>query len=215
MKKNIVFFHNSDRHWKKDKSLFKPRLRDGNLKKDTRPVFYWFSDIWFSHWPRTRDKYFYLFVKNPKKNEIELRSRSGSFDFDALLSEYVEYLQERKQKDLIDLHFNPDPKPPYKGYHEPPILMSFSEVVPDLVVHFSNERDKCGEIISSEPHKGRSICLFDKTGFPIKFTDIEEVVDIVPRIKNSYPFIQPRKSKGKFVYDDWVPMVTEKMGTWL
>mgnify|MGYP000055230328 FL=1 len=79
------------------------------------------------------------------------------------------------------------------------------------------------EIITPmNPFTKRVIKLFegpyedDLDAKPIKFTDIPELVDLIPDMGNMLPFkeIQPDED-GNYHYDDWLPMITETNGTWL
>lgn len=213
----VTFFHNSDYHWKKTPTLFQPLLREENKVKPIRPVFYWFNDMFHDHLPHL-DKYFYLFVKNPKKDKIYLRARHEGYDFNGLCKhQYDYYYKERAGKDLGSYYKNPGVK---GNYYQPSVIMSFSNKDPDLVIKFAEDEKKCkyekyGTVLYPESHKGTVIYLFDENYYPIKFTDIPEIVNIVPKINFSYPFLTPKKVNGKYVYEDWVPMITEKMGTWI
>ncbi len=205
----ITFFHNSDYDYEAFPALFKPMQRRENRKKPTRPVFYWFSNSWHSNFPNIRNKYFYLFVKNPKLDNFKLRSRHSGLDFNGLYSFYEKYLEKRKLLDLEKLY-----KDFKGGYYEPSILMSFSEVVPDLVVTFPNDKDTRGIILKPKKLEGEKIDLLTKNYRPLNFIDIPEIVSAVPKIKRSYPFIQPKKIDGRYYYKDWLPM-PGKAGFWL
>lgn len=210
----LTFFHNSLHHWKTKPSLFKPMLRGENLIKPSRPAFYWFNDKFHSNFSSV-EHYFYLFVKNPKKDKIAFRPRHVGLDFNGLcVNQYDQYQEERKAKDISKYFLNHD----YKNYSEPSIIMSFDEIEPDIVIEFADKPikdEKYGTIIFPDSHKGLKISLFDQNCYPIKFTNIPEIVDIVPKINFSYPFLIPDKVDGKYVYDDWLPMITERMGSWL
>lgn len=210
--KPLTFFHNSTYNWLEKPEHFNPRLREGNKAQDSRPAFYWFNDIWHSNFPNTRENYFYLFVKNPRLDKIEFRSRHGDGGFNDLFTYYSSYLQQRIERNLSNLYGSKD----WVGdYCEPAILMSFSTIEPDLVLHFDNPEDKSGTVIKPEGHLGKKVALFDEKFWPIKFTDNPEIVEIVPQITNSLPFVYPEKINGNYDYEDWVPMLTVKSGTWL
>jgi len=182
-KKYITFFHTSPHHIQ----LFFPQ----HIK---RPIFYWFGDCYHDLFGKDhRAEYFYLFVKNPNKDNIAFRSRSEEMGFDGLYKHYLEY-----QKHRI----------------EPAILMSFSKIIPDLALKY-DQKKKTYRVIAPIKYKGTKINLHDEKGRPKNFLEIPEVLEIVPDIKNSHPFIDAKIIHGKYTYDDWVPMVTEKMGTWL
>ena len=188
-KKYITFFHNSDSYRK----YFTHRDKD-------RHCFYWFSDSYFNHCGLY--KYFCLFVKNPKDDNIEFISRHGDCSFDGLYRNYLEFLNEREEI--------------YKkgkgGYAEPSILASFSRIEPDII---AENNGKTYIIIKPKDYKGEELKLFASRlprdindvfpadNRPVKFTEIKEVVDIVPNILNSYPFIKPSQENNKYFYNDW------------
>lgn len=208
----LTFFHNSEHCYEDRPSLFKPMLREENKGDDEmfkRPVFYWFNDSWHSNMPESREKYLYFFVKNPKKENISLRNRCGSGDFDSLYQNYVSFKNELLSRNLLDIYKNGN------GYIEPPILMSFSDIEPDLVLMFANGKDRQGVVVKPEQYKGTVITFFDDNFVPIPFINIPEIVEIVPKIKQSFPFVIPEKRSSKYIYEDWLPMITEKGGTWL
>jgi len=207
----ITFFHNSQYNYFQVPSLFQPKLREDNKLKNLRPAFYWFNDRWHSHLPKYREKYFYLFVKNPREDNIRFRSRHIEPDFNGLYAHYAEYLKERSQKNLSDLFKNGN----HKEYCEPSILMSFSDIEPDLVLSIKHYTDRCGRVVKPKEYQGMRVCLFDKEFFPIKFINIPEIVKIIPKIKESYPFLSPETKDGEYLYEDWTPLITEKMGMWI
>jgi len=184
-----------------------------NREKDTRPVFYWFCDIWHSNLPDFRSKYFYLFVKNPKDDNIKLRARHEGLDFHGLYTWYEKYLKKRNEKKFNMLFHSS--KGNWGNYCEPSILMSFSNTEPDFVLHFEKEHNRFGLMVKPKEYQGTKIYLFNKNFYPIKFTDIPEIIGIIPKIKMSYPFLTPKLVNGKYIYEDWNLMVTEKMGSWL
>lgn len=186
-KKYLTFFHNSDHQYDDyfNRELFRPRLREENRAEDLRPVFYWFSDSWHSTFPGSRDRFFYLFVKNPKESNIQLRSRHEGHDFHGLYSDYLVYLEERKTKDLSKLYGQRD----HNHYCEPSILMSFSDVTPDLMAKYDEEKD-IYVILRPESHRFQTFDLFDENKVPIPFNKIKEIASVVPNINFSHPFIE-------------------------
>lgn len=198
----LTFFHNSRFNWKETPALFRPLLREENKKELLRPTFYWFNDM-YHHYQPWIEPYFYLFVKNTKQDRIHFKSRHENQDFNSLcVHQFDEYLKERVGKKLGE-YFE---KNNLEEYSEPSIILSFDNIEPDLVIKFSGERDKYGAVIKPDTHKGMKIYLFDENHYPIKFTAIPEIIDIVPKINYSYPFITPNKMDGKYVYEDWLPM---------
>lgn len=204
MRNYLTFFHNSDFNYEEVPSLFKPRLRDDNKLENIRPAFYWFNDFWHSNFPNWRNRYFYLFIKNPQLDGIEFRSRHPGSDFNGLYAHYVDYLKERDEKHLGYMYGPPNSGE--GGYYEPSILMSYDDIIPDLMVNFSEESDRCGLIIKPEIYKGTEICFFKEDYTPIKFIEIPKLVEMVPNIKNSLPFIKPKQENNIYIYEDWLPI---------
>lgn len=187
----IVFFHHSDEHIE----VFNPRDPALLEHRGDRPLFYWFSDRYHSlYGNNSREGYFYLFFKHPPTDNIEIRARHEGLGFDSLYRAYLE-------------HKNGDAS-------EPGILMSFSKITPDLVLKY-NEKLDAHIIVNPKSHKGQVIRLFDDNNKPIPFNQIREIIQAVPQLKNSHPFIEPGVENGKYIYDDWQPMITERMGVWL
>jgi len=159
-------------------------------KEDTRPTFYWFNDRFF-HIFQDPD-YFMLFVKNPKLDKIKFRARHEGLDFNGLYEHYEVYKSGK--------------------ISEPSILMSFSDIVPSLI---AKKIGDCYKIIKPEEFKDKIFSLRDEKGNAIKFTEINLIKEIIPKIANAHPFIEPKKKEGEYIYDDWEPMITEKMGFWM
>ncbi len=192
----ISFFHRSDSY-----------IEEFNPKDDVKPSFYWFGDLCYDHISTTyRDKYFYLFVKNPKKDGIAVRARHEGLGFNSLYSHYLKYKKGRDQ----NLQKGINSLSP-----EPAILMSFSKITPDLILEFEDNHANSAVVIKPEGYKGLKITLFDNNNMPIRFTDVPEIVQILPKIRHSLPFVEPKKEKDQYVYEDWVPMITETMGMWI
>jgi hypothetical protein len=181
----LTFFHNTD-EYREEFTSQDPR----------RPCFYWFSDRYF-HFPRYNCKYFYLFVKTPKVDNIELRARHDGLDFNALYQWYIGYRSVLENKGV--------------QYAEPAILMSFSKMVPDLTIEFTGSPIREGIIKQT----GKSVKIFDDEGNAIPFNQIPEILEALPQIKESIPMVPPARENGKYIYESWNPMITEKMGSWL
>lgn len=171
----ITFFHNSDNYIEK----FTP-------KDEVRPSFYWFGDRYYNHYSiTTRFKYFYLFVKNPKKDGIELRERYEGLGFNSLYSRFLKYKKEREQNLQKGIYNWLSP--------EPGIIMSFSVIVPDLIAKFDDDIAKTCTVIKPAQYEGVRFALFDKNNVPISFIDVPEICEILPNIISSYPFVEPKK----------------------
>ena len=201
----LTFFHNSDEYREEFTS------QDNN-----RPSFYWFNDRYHNHLSLDSRcwKYFYLFVKDSSKDSIAFRSRHEDYGFHSLYEHYQDYLKERANLYTKGI-FN-------SIAYEPSILMSFSKIIPDLILEFPYENEPYGIILKPKKYVGKKVYLFDssksilsKNQMPISFIDIPEIVEIVPDIINSHPFIKPERLNGKYIYKNWVPMITEKSGSWL
>ncbi len=92
--------------------------------------------------------------------------------------------------------------------------MSFSKIIPNLALKY-DQKEKVYTVITPIEHKGTKINLHDENGKPKNFLEIPEILEIVPDIKKAHPFIDAKMINEKYTYEDWVPMITEKMGTWL
>lgn len=176
-----------------------------------RPTFYWFSDRFHDHYGYGIDNtYFYLFVKDPISSNISMRARGGTqHDFHDLYADFVLYKNEQVPKlDRGELE-----------YAEPPILMSFDRMTPELIAVYHKNTNEY-EILYPEASAKTRFRLYDvQSGskWPVgtQFTDVPELTAAVPELCNALPFQEPGYHDGRHVYDRWVPMVTEKNGTWL
>lgn len=128
-----------------------------------------------------------------------------------MYTHYLEYLEDRTNKNLKKLYGNSD----WNEYIEPAIIMSFSNIEPDLVVKFSSPKDRCGVIIKPNSYKGLKICFFETDYSPIKFINIPEIVRVIPLIKQSYPFIPTNVKSYKYIYEDWISLNTKHSEMWL
>lgn len=200
----ILLIHNSD-------MLFNT-LQPPDTK---RPNFYWYTDRFVSHIGTF--KYIYIFVINPKKDNVELRCRAEPFDFDALQRAYLHF------KDYHDGKY-----PNYKMNIETGIAMSFSKLTPTVILRATgNEEDGLKldyEIIKPSRRFGKKtvVRLFKEPyseiykDKPLRFSQIPELAELIPDIEEVLPFksIEPG-SEGKYLYEDWQAMTTHKGGTWL
>jgi hypothetical protein len=94
--------------------------------------------------------------------------------------------------------------------------MSFSDIVPDIVMYFADcNKDRFATIIEPVEFQGEKIYIFDKKFKPIPFNKDPLIKRIIPQINQSLPFVKPKKINGEYVYGNWIPMETEKNGTWL
>jgi len=199
----LLLIHNSD------------KLFDTLQPPDTkRPNFYWYTDRFVSHIGTS--KYIYIFVVNPKEDNVELRCRTEPFDFDALHKGWL-YFRDYK-----------DGKHPDKHYAESGIAMSFSKITPVVTLQATgNEKDGMKldyEIIkpSKRFSKNKVVRLFKEPyseiykDKPLRFCDIPTIAELIPDIDNVFPFRQVKRSQsGKYEYEDWLPMQTHSGGTWL
>ena len=195
----LCFFHNSESLIEE----FNPR--DPSLHRGNYPSFYWFSDSFFTHVPPP-GRYFYLFLKNPRLDYIQFRARHEGLDFHALYQAFLDYQMERD-------HYRSMGR--YDKYVEAAILMSFSTIEPDLIAEYS-ETTRLHTIIKPGDYEGSTISLFDERKIPISFIKIPLLVEMLPTILQAFPFQAPeRDERFRHLYPDWVPMITEKMGTWM
>ncbi len=200
----LLLIHNSD------------RLFDALQPPDTkRPNFYWYTDRFVSHIGTF--KYIYIFVVNPKEDNVELRCRAEPFDFDALHKGYLHFKEYHEGK-----------HPHYKMNIETGIAMSFSKLTPAVIlraVGYEEDGLKLDyEVIKPSKRFGKNtvIRLFKEPyseiykDKPLKFSDIPELAKLIPEIGDVLPFksIKPN-SDGRYVYADWQAMSTHKGGTWL
>ena len=187
---NILLFHHSD-------TLFE------SLKPptDKKPLFYWYADRWCSIFQPLQ--YLYIFAFNPKQDGIALRSRTDDQGFSDLHKQYLSY---RNYCEGIDREHN---------WSETGIVMSFDRLRPVVALKHVNGGEY--KVISPRKiiHKAK-VNFLSEDDQPIPFAQITELAQLIPRLNDTLPFkvINPN-SKGEYEYDDWVPMVTEKMGSWL
>ncbi|MDB5168999.1 MAG: hypothetical protein JWO41_355 [Candidatus Saccharibacteria bacterium] len=182
---NMLLFHNSDMLF----DSLKPPT-------DTKPLFYWYADRFCSI--LGPQKYLYFFAFNPKRDGIELRSRTEGLGFSDLHKQYLEYeaFCEGERPDIT--------------YEEAGIVMSFSEMKPVLILEFDGSGKH--KVLGA---KG-TFEIFDSQNKPIKFTALKEIVELIPDINMCLPIANPKQvSNGDYRYDDWLPMESKMNGTWL
>lgn len=195
----LTFFHCSDIY-----------LEQFSSREPGRPTFFWYSDVFHTHnLPRKTNwyKFFNLFVKNPRKDNIALRARHDIGDFHSLHQHFVNYDNERIAK-LTDWMTG-------KEYIEPGIIMSYSSITPDLTAEFENDTSPFCVVVKPDKYKGLRIRLMDDNRVPIHFLKIPELIEIVPPIVQSHPFIEAKQADRLFIYEDWMPIVTDMNGTWI
>ena len=201
---NLFFFHTTDDYIETFDPQYSPMNKDTN--PPARPLFYWFSNVYFKY---LGDKYLYLFIINPKKQGVAVRNRAeNERQFDGLWNQYQDFQLRKRDKKI--------------KYNEPPIIMSFAKLKPSLTLkHLGN-----GVFTVMTPVKGfrffwqsknRTIKfkMLDENNQKIPFNKIEPLMQLLPELKNSLPFTEPKEENDKFVYEDWLEMVTEKNGSWL
>lgn len=199
----ILLLHNSDKLF----DTLQPT-------DDKRPNFYWYTDRFVSHIGTF--KYVYIFIINPKEDNVELRCRAKPFDFDAL------------HKDWLYFRDYQDGRHPEKHYAEAGIAMSFSKMKPTVVLRATgNENNGLKldyEIIKPTKllRKNKVVRLFKEPyseiykDKPVQFTKIPDLAELIPDIENVLPF-KPIKANvlGKYEYKDWLPMSTHENSTWI
>lgn len=200
----LLLIHNSDKLF----DVLQP-------PDDKRPNFYWYTDRFVSHIGTS--KYIYIFVVNPKEDNVELRCRAKPFDFDALHRGFLHF------KDYHD-----GKHPEYKLNIETGIAMSFSKLKPTVILRATGNEDEMlkldYEVVKPSRRFGKKtvIRLFEEPytdiyiNKPISFAEIPELSKLIPNIENTLPFkmIEPN-SNGEYIYDGWQAMTTHKGGTWL
>lgn len=197
-------------------------IHNSNMLFDTlqppdnkRPNFYWYTDRFVSHIGTF--KYIYIFVVNPKEDNVELRCRAEPFDFDALHKGFMHFKEYHQGK-----------HPHYKMNIESGIAMSFSKLTPSVILRATgNEEDGLKldyEIIKPSKRFGKKtvIRLFKEPyneiykDKPVRFSDIPELAKLIPEMEDTLPFKSIKQNADdKYTYDDWLPMSTHKGGTWL
>lgn len=199
----LLLIHNSDK-------LFDALQPPDNM----RPNFYWYTDRFVSHIGTS--KYIYIFVVNPKEDNVELRCRTQPFNFDALHKDWL-YFRDYK-----------DGKYPEKHYAEAGIAMSFSKLTPAVILQATgNEEDGLKldyEIVKPSKRFGKNkvVRLFKEPyneiykDKPLKFSDIPELAKLIPAIEDVLPLkaVEPN-SDGKYEYADWLPMSSHNGSTWI
>ncbi|MFZ3009947.1 MAG: hypothetical protein WA030_02930 [Candidatus Microsaccharimonas sp.] len=210
----LILLHNSDRLF----TAHKPP------DDSTRPFFYWYSDRFVSF--QGTQKYLYIFVIDPKKDDVQLRSRTRTRDFDGLHKDFLHY------KAWIEGSHDEECWCTDKNlkYAESGIAMTFSEMKPTVTLlnrYYGSNREEwmATDFEISEPavpFTKRKIKLFKEPYAemfetqPIKFNEIPEIVNIIPDINECLPFKTVAKGKdGKYDYEGWKPMISEKDGIWL
>ena len=197
----LLLIHNSD------------RLFDALQPPDTkRPNFYWYTDRFVSHIGTF--KYIYIFVVNPKEDNVEVRCRAEPFDFDALHKGYLHFKEYHEGK-----------HPHYKMNIETGIAMSFSKLTPTVILRAIGDEEN-GLKLDYEvikPSGKKTIVRLFKEPYseiykdkPLKFSDIPELATLIPEIESILPFkqIEP-KTDGRYIYEDWLDMSGHENGTWL
>lgn len=209
---NLLLIHHSDQLIE----TFQPQ----NPK---RPVFYWYSDRFVSY--IGTKKYTYLILVNPEADNIEVRSRSSTEDFDMLHKNFLHYKgwREGTHPDWCTCNR------PFGAYEESGIVMSFGEMKPTITLmarSLASGKEEWlqhqYEIIEPyQPFSKRIINLFEEPydkeadAKPIPFNQIPELLDLVPELNDSLPFkdLTP-DAQGKYHYEDWLPM-NRPAGSWM
>lgn len=147
---------------------------------EKRPVFYWFNDCYHSHiyGDTPGANYIYFFLLKPRATTAKLFTRHGKGNFKSMWSDYQHYLDERKIKEELGT----------KAYIEPGIVMSFSELVPDVICKFIDGFTVAAHSVAA--NKSVYFSLFHEGRFR-RFNEIPELVDLLPDITNSVPIVTP------------------------
>ena len=200
----LLLIHNSD------------KLFDVLQPPDTkRPNFYWYTDRFVSHIGTS--KYIYIFVINPQQDNVELRCRAQPFDFDALHKGFLHFKEYHEGK-----------HPQYKMNIESGIAMSFSKLIPTVILQATGDEEDGLKLDykivkpSRRFSKNKVVRLFKEPyseiykDKPLRFSDIPELAELIPNIEDVLPFKNLEvAANGKYEYDNWLPMVTQREGTWL
>jgi len=93
--------------------------------------------------------------------------------------------------------------------------MSFSRIVPDLIGKWDSGGSDTFTIIKPDKFKDVKVTVWDKDIRAKKFIDIPKIVEIVPKIKQAFPFGEPKKKGGEYFYEYWRTMIIKKRGSWL
>ncbi len=136
------------------------------IPRPDRPNFFWYFDRFYCHLGnKHQDKYFHLFIRNPYQENMDIYAMQGI--------ETVEDLD----KHHLDIK---------KGisHDDPPILRIATALIPDLIFEFDTEGADWATVIFPDQHKGVRCRFFDDTHVPIPFTQIPELVEILPQILN-------------------------------
>lgn len=198
----LVFFHVS--------AEYREEFTSVNLRK---PTSYWFGDKIFCQNGLYDGDYVYLFVKNPKRDRIQLCTPQGGYRFDAL---YKQYLLFEKYRPYAKMDTSPKP------IIHAPHFVSFSKIKPDMVMQFNKGRLK---ILKPESYKGVKLRLLlrnrsnnthisrsELIQHAQSCADIRAITDAVPELLHAYPVIAPEKRHGRYEYKDWqrIPISFDK-----
>jgi hypothetical protein len=149
---------------------------------ETRPAFYWFNDSYSSHIPGSTPayKYLYFFIVKPN-NGTKLFTRHGNGDFNSLWRDYQSYLKARK--------INPD------KYNEPGVVFSFNRLVPAVIGKFI---DGFNIDASRTDNDLRASFSLGKPDTFTRFSDIPELVKLLPELLQAVPLSMPSKNLDEF-----------------
>jgi hypothetical protein len=143
------------------------------------------------------EKYLYFFIINTKNQGIGVRNRCEHLQkFDGLWHQFQDFQKHKTNN---------------KEYNEPPIIMSFYKLKPNIVLEYQEN----GSFKIIYPSISKEFKLEDEDNIKIPFNRIEPIVELLPEIEHSLPFVEPIKIDGKYVYDDWLEMTEGRGGSWL
>ena len=115
-----------------------------------RPIFLWFWDTFYSHFPHTwlnspvkiKFRYLHFFILDPKTNP-KIVAMQGLKSFYAICKHFFQVKNRVVGSD-------------------PPILRSYNTLIPDLVFDFEDEKSDEATVLFPEHLQGKRIRFFDE-----------------------------------------------------
>lgn len=173
----ILFFHNSDNLIDAVRPENTPGIYQGS-------TYFWFNDRHNHHVPWDR-RFLHLFIKSPISDDIRLHVRHGGEKYDSLVNFYQAHKKEIAEGNFI---------------HEPPILMSDSVMIPDLIADGgpdASRETKVWKVVHPAQFAGLELELYDKDHKPIPFNKIEGLRKVFSDLDEVIPFSLPVE------YSEW------------
>lgn len=155
-------------------------LTDRIVPTGKRPKFYWFNDRYHSHIYGNSPgaDYMYFFLVQPGNTAAKLFTRHGEGDFKSMWSDYARYLMAREANENNGVD----------EYLEPGIVLSFSELVPDLVCKFEGSFAVTAKTMDGS--KKATFSLLDNGKFR-RFDQIPELSYLLPGLLQAAPLTHP------------------------